>query len=68
MQELQQINNHHIKTHTIIIDDMRCWKDINPIHGFTTDDIIKKLYEINQNYKITYIDGCEQNDILICKI
>lgn len=68
MQELEQIKNHHIKTHTIIIDDMRCWKEVNPVHGFTTEDIIKKLYEINPDYKINYIDGTEKDDILVCKI
>ena len=26
MQELEIIKNHSIKTHTIIIDDLRCWK------------------------------------------
>ena len=25
LEELEQIAKHHIKTHTILIDDLRCW-------------------------------------------
>lgn len=47
---------------------MRCWRDVNPVHGFVVDDIVKKIYEINQNYNISYVDGYEKDDIMICKV
>lgn len=68
MQELDAIKNHPIKTHTIIIDDMRCWQEPNPVHGFHKDDIFEKLKEINPDYKFTYEDGLEKDDILVAHI
>lgn len=68
IQELDCIGNHPIKNHTIIIDDLRCWNVYNPAHGFTTDDLIKIIMEINPNYKIEYLDGYEPNDILVAEI
>lgn len=65
MQELEVIKNHHIKNHTIMIDDMYCWENPNPVHGFYNDDILKILLEINPNYEIEYQDGCRIADILI---
>lgn len=67
MMELETIKKHEIKTHTIIIDDLRCWK-ISPQYNFCVDDIIKKLYEINNNYKLIYEEGYIKNDILVAKI
>lgn len=68
IQELEQIKNHSIKNHIIIIDDMRCWLEPNPVHGFYTPDIINKLKEINENYEFIYEDGHKVNDILVAKI
>ena len=68
IQELDSIKNHHIKKHTILIDDMRCWKLPNPVHGFDESDIIKKLKEINSDYKLIFIDGGEPEDILVAII
>ena len=68
MQELDSIKNHHIKKHTILIDDMRCWKLPNPVHGFDESDIIKKLKEINPDYKLIFIEGEEPEDILVAVI
>jgi hypothetical protein len=68
IQELDVIKKHSIKDHTIMIDDMRCWELPNPVHGFYKDDIINKLLEINPNYKFTYEDGVEKNDILVAHI
>ena len=61
--ELEQIKQHNIKNHTIIIDDMRL-KDNNhfPINKH---DILKKIYEINSNYKIKYYNGCTEDDVLV---
>ena len=68
MQELNVIKSHHIKTHTIMIDVMRCWELPNPVHGFYKEDIFKKLLEINSEYKFIYEDGHVKNDILIAYI
>jgi hypothetical protein len=68
MQELDVIKEHSIKTHTILIDDMRCWQEPNPVHGFYKEDIFIKLKEINSDYKFTYEDGCEKNDILVAHL
>jgi hypothetical protein len=68
MQELDVIKNHIVKTHTIMIDDMRCWEEPNAVHGFYKEDIFKKLLEINSEYKFTYEDGLQENDILVAHI
>lgn len=68
IQELEAIKQHHIKTHTIIIDDMRCWENENPNHGFCKKDIINKLLEINKDYVFSYEDGEVVNDILVAKV
>jgi hypothetical protein len=68
IQELNVIKNHHIKDHTIMIDDMRCWRDYDPKHGFEEKDLIKILKEINSDYKLEYLDGYEKNDILVAHI
>lgn len=66
MQELEHIKNHKIKSHTILIDDMRCWQEPNKEHGFYIDDIIKYL-EI-MNYEIMgYEDGIEKNDVMVLR-
>jgi hypothetical protein len=68
MQELDAIKNHKIKDHTIMIDDMRCWENPNPVHGFFVDDIHVKLKEINPDYQIDFLDGSVENDILVAHI
>jgi hypothetical protein len=68
MKELDVIKDHHIKEHTILIDDMRCWEEPNPVHGFFKDDIYKKLKEINQNYAYSLEDGHVEKDILAAYI
>ena len=68
IQELECIKAHPIKTHKILIDDLRCWNVYNPAHGFTTEDLIKIIMEINPNYTIEYLDGHEPNDILAAEV
>jgi hypothetical protein len=63
MQELEIIKNHHIKTHTIIIDDMWCWK--KPHYDFDEDDIRLFVKEINKEYEMIYENG---TDILVAYI
>jgi hypothetical protein len=68
MDEIESISQHHIKTHTILIDDMRCWKIDNPEFRFGDAEIRAAILKINSDYKFTYEDGCEPNDILVAKI
>lgn len=68
MQELEVIKNHHVKNHTIMIDDMRCWELPNEVHGFYKEDIFNKLRDINPYYIFTYEDGGVKNDILVANI
>jgi len=65
IQELKQIKKHHINSHTIMIDDMRCWETFNPVHGFEKKDLLILLSEINNNYIFTYEDGICQSDVLV---
>jgi len=58
MDELEIIKNHPIKTHTILIDDIRL---------MNRNTIINKVKEININYDLSFEDGCEPKDILVAK-
>lgn len=62
LQELEAIKNHKIKTHTILIDDLRCW--VKEVHGFNTNELIQKLKEINPDYSFDFEDGHVAKDIL----
>ena len=65
LQELDAIKEHPIKTHTILIDDLRGWyKDTQ---GFDTLDLMKKILEINPSYVFTLEDGYVPKDILVAK-
>lgn len=65
IQELDQIKKHHRNDHIILIDDMRCWQEPNPVHGFYEPDILKKLKDIREDYNLKKIDSSiEINDIL----
>lgn len=66
IQELDQIARHSIKTHTIMIDDMRLFQDKK--YGFDKNMIIEKILEINKEYKISYEDGYQEKDILIASV
>ena len=65
--ELEQIKKHDINTHTIMVDDMRLM-DGNHFPVFQ-NEIVKKLLEINANYKLKYYDDyTSTNDILVAYI
>jgi hypothetical protein len=65
--ELDQIKEHSIKTHTIMIDDIRLMDGCHfPV---TLDQIISKIYEINPKYTIKFYDDNEsKNDILVAYV
>ena len=72
LEELEQIKRHPIKTHTIMIDDIRLMNSSNnPYEGFpvSLDEIIDIIYEINPNYKIKFYDDyTSKNDILVAYV
>jgi hypothetical protein len=66
MQELDCIARHEIKTHTILIDDLRDWYKGN--HGFDVTMMKDKIRHINPDYRFFFEDGVVSNDILVAKI
>ena len=67
LKELDIISKHSIKTHTIIIDDVR---DIGtPNFGdITLDKVFEAIMKINSNYNIRFYNGVVKDDILVTTI
>lgn len=63
-EEISSIKMSNIKTHTILIDDMRMlghwWGE-----GINIDELKNRILEINSNYKFTFENGFALNDILV---
>jgi len=57
LEEIEIIGRHHIKTHTVMIDDLRCW-------GWT-DKLKELLLFINSDYKFILEDGTFEKDVLV---
>lgn len=71
MDEVLAIKKHHIKDHTILIDDMRLlrthdseWKDLQ----YTIHDLENVIRSINSKYSIWYEKGYAIDDILVAKV
>ncbi len=62
VQELDIIQNHNIKNHVILIDDLRDFNRFKHYPGIPYT--LKKIKEINKNYTIEYLEGIIQNDVL----
>lgn len=72
LKELEIIDRHPVKTHTILVDDVR---DMGTVYFdfVTRDEVIKKIMAINPNYSITFEnwmtgDRIYYNDILVAKV
>lgn len=61
IEELDQIKQHPIKTHTILIDDMHCCETIL-FDYLTIADIVNKVLEINPNYTIMFVPGGDDGE------
>lgn len=61
IEELEQIGRHHIKNHTILIDDMHC-ADTILFDFLSKDDLKKAIWKINPNYKIFYVPGGDEGE------
>jgi hypothetical protein len=69
MEELDAIAAHPIKTHTILIDDLRCWKREDPIIQFNVDDVRNKVLSLNSQYRLTCEDSARfPADILVATV
>ena len=67
LHELDQIKNHPIKTHTIIVHHIRLMDGSH--FEVTLDQINQKILEINPNYKIKfYNDECSEKNVLVAYI
>lgn len=66
MQELDIIGEHNIKTHTLLLDDLRDWH-IEKC-GFDTEILKKRILKINPDYTFVLEDGYVPKDILVAKI
>lgn len=80
-QELDVIAQHPIKTHTILIDDMRafgpqkkeCLFDVEELKDLSQEGVTAHVQAINPDYQISYEDGHHgkivfKNDILVAKV
>lgn len=67
LHELEQIMRHPIKTHTIMIDDIRLMNGRS--YPVKKDEIEEALRRINSEYVLTYVDDHKApNDVLVASI
>lgn len=64
MRELEEIAKHHIKTHTILMDDRRFFD----VWGYPVEKIKEFVLTINPNYEFRFEDGYQPDDILVAYI
>lgn len=69
LDELRIISEHRIKTHTILIDDMKYFRKPNGWLGVTQHQIEKALLAINSEYRFSYEPGQrDEHDILVASL
>lgn len=72
IDEIELIKEHAQKyCDTIMIDDMRCWREDNwnyVNYKFNNDDIKNKIKEISNDAEISFEDGYVANDVLVAKM
>jgi len=69
LEELKIISQSKRNDHIILIDDIRLF-GIGGVWAeqLTLQTVTKELYNINSNYKISFIDGYVDNDIIVATI
>lgn len=65
-EELQAIQEHPIKNHTIMIPDIELCGTMR-FDFITLDTVISKIKKINNDYKILYTTGRDDSKILIAQ-
>ncbi len=67
LAELEHISQHPIKTHTILIDDIRQFGTAE-MDYITLEMVIEKLRSINPDYEILFEDGYIPGDVLVAVV
>lgn len=67
LNELAIIADHHINTHTILIDDVRQFGEME-FDFIDENTITQMLLTINPDYTLYYQDGYQKNDVLVAEI
>lgn len=63
IEELETIGKHHIKNHTLLIDDLNCFG--RPAHDrITVEQVKDKILQINSEYKFELLDAARPQNIL----
>ena len=69
MEELEAIRNHPVNDHVILIDDMRLFRSQKDwAKGLLIDKMVTELHKINPRYKISFLKGYTDNDVLCATI
>jgi len=66
LDELALIASHPIKTHTVLIDDVRLFGTVE-FDFIELDEILSCLRKINPDYTFSFRDGFIKNDILVAE-
>ena len=64
LKELEIIKNHHIKTHTIMVDDVRQFEK----YGTSKEEVRSAPEAINPDYTIEYVNGFIPDDVIVARI
>jgi hypothetical protein len=64
LQELEVIKNHPIKSHLIMIDDVRLFQ----YYGTSKENVEEILKSINSEYVIEYFPGHIDGDVAVARI
>jgi len=71
LEELEAIKQHHIKSHTILVDNRHSFLNDLGMSGIKQKTIIRHLKNINENYEITtdygYIPKRTNDEIIVAK-
>lgn len=67
LEELKIISEHSIKTHTVLIDDVRQFGEME-FDYITHENIVDALLKINSEYVLYYEDGYQKNDVLVAEV
>ena len=68
LEELAAIATHPIKTHTLLIDDVRLF-GTDEFDFIELEEILEAIYLINPNYNIYFEDGhVAQQDVLVATV
>jgi hypothetical protein len=67
LKELAAIGRHALRTHTILIDDRRCFSKPE-FDGIMESDARKMILEINPSYSFFLADGFVKGDILVASL